>query len=134
MAAGTPYRGPKLANLFFGHHYGVKPAPADVVAESSNLANGIPDTVEQLAVLVHQVGSAVVPSSLLVADHGQHHVAGQGDPFGFGSQEGQQHHDNAAFHVQGSSPPYVAVHQFPLKGRVLPGLIRGGHHVDMTKE
>jgi hypothetical protein len=36
----------KAANLFFRHHYGVKPLPPDIKAETAELANGVANPLE----------------------------------------------------------------------------------------
>ncbi len=132
MPTLSPYRGHHPASLFLCDHDWVHLAPADAGAESTKLANGKANALEQVGMVLDQVPGTVHAAGFFVAYEAQDHVARWGQPRCPGTHDGGHHHGDPAFHVQRSPTPNTAICHLALERRMGPGLVLGGHDVDVT--
>lgn len=122
------------AHTLFGDHDGVEPASAKVEGKATRFPNGVTDACKLLGMIVHQVPGAQPPARLLITQDSQHDVAWRHEALRRGPQQGAQRHGYSALVIQAAAPPDAAIHHSPLEGRILPGLVRGGHHVYVAVE
>jgi hypothetical protein len=100
--------------------------------KAAELAERVPDIVEEVGVLLDEELGAEVAAGLLIRQHREHDVTRQLCAVGSGTEECRHHHRHAALHVERASSPDPAVRELATERRPRPVLRCGRDDVDVA--
>ena len=120
VSAGPADRRADQTALFLGHLDRNEPAVAVPQRVAAELAQGMPHALEQIGVLLDEELHPGATAGLLVGGQRENDVAGRrGVGRGDAHQRRQENRDST-LHVEGASPPHLAVDQFAAERRMSP--------------